>query len=278
MAKKKTMSPPVIPPSATPEQGIGLLKQLVEKANTLLSSKLLEGDEVTAWTTLAENYLTKVFGSDSPNVSDVVNDSGILAIPMDADDYFWDEHYKGKMQRRVKILESLVEVLQTEIQLQGGSAPKAEHEFGEKVFVVHGHNEAVLQTTARYIEKLQLEPIILHEQANRGRTIIEKFEQECKGVGFSIILMTGDDRGGLKTEMPEQMRLRARQNVVLEMGFFLGRLGRSRVVVLYEEGVEIPSDYSGVLFIKIDTGGAWRMYVAKEMKAAGFRIDMNLAV
>ncbi len=90
--------------------------------------------------------------------------------------------------------------------------------------------------------------------------------------------MTPDDRGGLINQTYEMQKPRARQNVVLELGFFLGRLGRNRVAVVYEDGVEIPSDYSGVLFTKMDSGGAWRLQVAKEIKAAGFVVDMNSAI
>ena len=142
------------------------------------------------------------------------------------------------------------------------------------VFLVHGHNEEVKQAVARLLERLHLQPIILHEQADMNRTIIEKFEAHAD-VGFAVILMTGDDRGGLKAASADQYQPRARQNVVLEMGFFLGRLGRQRVCALYEPGVEMPSDYSGVLFKPLDLG-AWRWELAREIDAAGIPVDFNL--
>ena len=74
------------------------------------------------------------------------------------------------------------------------------------------------------------------------------------------------------------MKARARQNVVFELGYFIGRLGRNRVCALYAEGVEIPSDYSGVVYTKLDASGAWRLELAKELKAAGLPVDMNLAL
>lgn len=143
-----------------------------------------------------------------------------------------------------------------------------------KVFVVHGRNEAIKEGVARFLEKAGTEAIVLHEQPSKGKTIIEKFTH-YSDVGFAIILLTADDKGGLKTEAAENYKPRARQNVILELGYFLGLLGRERVCALYEEGVDIPSDYSGVLFIPIDENGAWRFLLARELKEVGFPIDLN---
>jgi len=119
--------------------------------------------------------------------------------------------------------------------------------------------------------------IILREQPNKGRTLIEKFE-DYADVGFAIVLLTPDDKGGPKNCGASDLKPRARQNVVFELGYFIGRLGRNRVCALYLEGVEIPSDYSGVVYTKMDPSGAWRLEIAKELKAAGFSVDMNLAL
>lgn len=146
-----------------------------------------------------------------------------------------------------------------------------------RVFLVHGHNEAVMHASARFIEDLGLQAIILREQPNQGRTIIEKFV-DSSDVAFAVILLTADDRGGPATHMYDDQKKRARQNVILEMGFFLGKLGRNRVCALYEEGVEVPSDYHGVLFIPIDNSQDWKFLLAKEMKAVGLSIDLNKAI
>lgn len=148
---------------------------------------------------------------------------------------------------------------------------------GNRVFIVHGHNDASLQLCARFLEKLDVPFTILREQPNHGRTIIEKFV-DYSDAAFAIVLFTGDDRGGPIDATYGEQRLRARQNVVLELGFFLGRLGRDRVCVLYEPGVEIPSDYSGVLFVEIDARQGWRLELTREMKAAGLQVDLNKAV
>lgn len=154
----------------------------------------------------------------------------------------------------------------------GKKSPK-----GRRVFLVHGRQVEAREITARFLEKLGLECVILHEQPNRGRTIIEKFE-DYADVAFALVLLTPDDVGGLFDGSQSEQKARARQNVILELGFFLGALGRSRVCPLYCEGVEIPSDYSGVAFVPMDQAGAWRLIVVRELKAAGIEVDANLAL
>lgn len=149
--------------------------------------------------------------------------------------------------------------------------------LGTTVFVVHGHSEASKQQVSRFLEAAtDLEPVILHEQANSGRTIIEKFEDHASRAAFSVVLLTGDDEGGIRGS--GERRPRARQNVVFELGFFVAALGRSKVAVLYEEDVELPSDMSGVLYTPLDAGGAWKLALGKELRAAGLSVDLNRAV
>jgi predicted nucleotide-binding protein len=142
-----------------------------------------------------------------------------------------------------------------------------------EVFVVHGRDEAVKESVARFLEKLHLHPIILHEQPNKGRTIIEKFEGHSD-VGFAVVLLTPDDVGELASSTGEHPP-RARQNVILELGYFLGKLGRARVCVLHMHGLEIPSDILGVLYVPYDADNGWRLKLAKELKAAGMPVDLN---
>ncbi|MCK4559766.1 MAG: nucleotide-binding protein [Calditrichia bacterium] len=155
-------------------------------------------------------------------------------------------------------------------------APVAAAVTGHRVFLVHGHNEAALQSCARFIEKLELPLTVLREEPNRGRTIIEKF-LDYSDAGFAVVLLTADDRGGRLDQPYEEQSQRARQNVIFELGFFIGKIGRDRVCALYENGVEVPSDYQGVVFIPLDPL-AWRLELAKEMKAAGLPVDLNKAM
>jgi len=142
-----------------------------------------------------------------------------------------------------------------------------------KIFIVHGHDEEAKLSVARFLERLGIEVVILHEQPNGGRTIIEKFE-DYSDVSFAVVLLTPDDLGGPKNS-PEELLPRARQNVIFELGFMIGKLGRERVCALHKGEVEIPSDFSGVLWIRMDAGGAWQFKLAKEIKAAGFEVDLN---
>lgn len=143
------------------------------------------------------------------------------------------------------------------------------------VFIVHGRNDAVRERVARVLEKAgRHEVVILHEQANRGRTLIEKFEQHASEASYAVILLTGDDVGG---PSKAKLKARARQNVVFEMGFFYGSLGRERVAVLYEPTVEKPSDIDGLVYIELDPAEAWKADLLHELREAGLDFDANAA-
>lgn len=144
------------------------------------------------------------------------------------------------------------------------------------VFIVHGHDEAIKQTVARLLEQLELNPIILHEKPDKGQTIIEKLEASSSEIDicYAVVILTPDDVGA-KVSEKEKLLPRARQNVVFELGYFIAKLGRQRVQALYTEGVELPSDYQGVLYTQLDDAGAWKLKLAKEMKATGIDIDLN---
>ncbi len=143
-----------------------------------------------------------------------------------------------------------------------------------KVFVVHGHDGESKEMVARFLEKLELEPIILHEQPNQGRTIIEKFEMSSRDVAFAVILLTPDDVGAAVGASAD-LRGRARQNVILELGYFMGRLGRTNVCALHKSGVELPSDYQGVLYVEFDPSGARRTKLAQEFVEAKVVINLQ---
>lgn len=143
-----------------------------------------------------------------------------------------------------------------------------------RIFVVHGRDEAAREKVARFLNKLGLEPIILHERPNLGRTIIEKFT-DYSDVAYAVVLLTADDTGGIKGTSLETQSYRARQNVIFELGYFLGKLGRERVCALHESCVEILSDYNGVAYVPFDASEAWKIGLAKELKAVGLPIDLN---
>ena len=145
-----------------------------------------------------------------------------------------------------------------------------------KVFIVHGHDDLAKTEVARFIEKLNFEAIILHEQASSGKTIIEKIE-EHSNVGFGIILYTPCDVGSTKDDK-ENLKFRARQNVVFEHGYLMSKIGRNNVCALVKDKVETPNDISGVVYVPMDYHKAWQIAIAKEMRNSGYDIDMNKVV
>ena len=178
-------------------------------------------------------------------------------------------HMKGDIER-VDLIECVVE---TEKQKDEPIQNKVDK---KKVFVVHGHNSALRVEVARTIEQLGLQAIILQEQDDFGNTIIEKFEANASDIGFAVILITGDDlavskkdleREQIETAFKASYRSRARQNVVFEMGYFIGKLDRAHVFELMEEGVEVPGDLSGVLYTEVDNEGMWKVKLAKRLKS-----------
>lgn len=149
-----------------------------------------------------------------------------------------------------------------------------ERTFSKKVFIVHGHDNEAKQETARTLEKAGYEAIILHEQANLGNTIMEKLER-CTDVDYAIVLYTECDLGRAKEASKNEERYRARQNVVYEHGYLIGKLGREKVFALVKGNVETPGDISGVVYTSMDDAGAWKMLLARDMRAAGLEINMN---
>jgi predicted nucleotide-binding protein len=141
-----------------------------------------------------------------------------------------------------------------------------------EIFIVHGHDEGPREAVARFIEKLGFDAIILHERPNKGRTIIAKFREEAADVGFAIVLITADDVG--KANDDAALKPRARQNVIFELGFFIGALRPDHVAALVKGDIELPSDYDGVVYISMDED-EWRTKLAKELEAADYDIDWN---
>lgn len=142
-----------------------------------------------------------------------------------------------------------------------------------KVFIVHGHDDLAKIEVARFIEKLNLTPIILHEQSSSGDTIIEKIER-YSNVGFGIVLYTPCDLGGKNNG--SDLEPRARQNVVFEHGFLIGKIGRKNVSALVKSRIEKPNDISGVVNTDMDSNNGWQLEIIKDMNKSGYEIDMNL--
>lgn len=139
-----------------------------------------------------------------------------------------------------------------------------------KVFIVHGRDNEAKQEVARFLSDLGLEPIILHEQASSGMTIIEKIEWYTNDADFALVLYTPCDHGRGVHETKVVARSRARQNVVFEHGYLMAKLGRENVCALVKGEIETPNDISGVVYVALDGFGGWKSQVAIELKACGY--------
>ncbi|MDR6397462.1 nucleotide-binding protein [Herbaspirillum seropedicae] len=155
----------------------------------------------------------------------------------------------------------------------GGAASSSSARNKRKVFIVHGRDNEAKQEVARYVSELGLEPIILHEQASSGMTIIEKIEHYTSDADFALVLYTACDHGRGIHESKVHPRNRARQNVVFEHGYLMAKLGRKNVCALIKGDIEVPNDISGVVYVALDGPGAWKLEVRKEMKACGYTLN-----
>ena len=184
-------------------------------------------------------------------------------------------NFKKSVEAKLTNLKKLLgkaDLLKSSIEEPSAQEMKEASIQTNNIFIVHGHNDHIKIDVARTLEKLGLQPIILSEQPNQGQTIIEKFELHSN-VGFAVVLLTADDLGRVKTS--DKDKYRARQNVIIEMGYFIGKLGRSNVFPMYEDGVELPSDLHGILYNPIDDAKTWKFKLVKELTAAGYQVDAN---
>lgn len=145
--------------------------------------------------------------------------------------------------------------------------------YARKAFIIHGHDTGCLTQVELFLSKIAFDYVVLNQQPNSGRTVIEKIEAHSD-VGFAIVLLTPDDQ----CQQGTQVEMRARQNVLWEYGYFVGRLGRARVCVLKRDNVKIPSDLEGIGWTGLDAADGWKIELARELKGAGYSIDMNKVV
>ena len=177
--------------------------------------------------------------------------------------------YRADIEDSINSLEGICDRLE----LYNEPSNMLQSTLGNNVFIMYGHDEVAKHASAGFLRKLDLNPIILDEQANRGQTIIEKFEEYAGKADFAIVLLTPDDVGGPNGE--GKLKPRARQNVILELGYFLCGVGRKRVCALYKEGVELPSDIHGIVYVAMDHSNGWQLQLAREMKQAGLPINLE---
>ena len=235
------------------------------------------------WHRDARVAIENIFGKDSSHIADFTSIKYHLGIFSSAtpNSQFKEAYLEGLYSAR-SVLESMIEeileyweedILLPQISSSKGNWPANSR---NKVFIIHGHDQHYRIAVARLLEKAGLEPIILHEKPNKGRTIIEKVE-DYGDVRFAVVLLTPDDLGSANNQA-DNPQPRARQNVIFEFGYFIGRLGRERVCALVKGNIEKPSDSDGILYVPMDDGNGWKAELLKELKNADFEIDTDQAL
>jgi predicted nucleotide-binding protein len=256
------------------EEARARVEAQLERGASVPNASINENDEARRWYDFTSELLRQISSNDE--LQDEFTGRGSFGS---SDDISTGSYLK-KLRSIYERLELLPAPMHSLSALSAtaklAESSRKQHTNTRRVFIVHGHDDGAKETVARFLSKLDLEPVVLHEQPNRGRTIIEKFEDHSD-VAFAVVLFTPDDVGYPAGNSGEA-KARARQNVVLELGFFMAALRRERVCVLYKSGVELPSDYAGVLYHQMDDSGAWRFLLAREFKAVGIDVDLNKAI
>jgi predicted nucleotide-binding protein len=264
------------------ERAEEILDALVDGGETLIALGKDVGTEVEAgewkhdydrWTARSSEGLKVIFvGNGAAEEFDSA--ARLHAYNMGDSPQHRHKRWLDVIARAVNKLMSFRERLDFAEQAEEPPGPIPATGRGKNVFIVHGHDDATKLGVARFLGNVLggADVILLEEQPDQARTIIEKFEDYAADAGYAIVLLTGDDEGRKRGTQGE-LQPRARQNVILELGFFIGALGRGHVALLYEEGVELPSDISGVLYQRLDPDGAWKVKLAGEMQAAGIPLD-----
>lgn len=235
--------------------------------------------KATEWRLNVQSALRRMFGDDCNQLKsfDSVRYSPLVYSSGTTDSVFHSSFMSG-MKTATGIMRSAIQEYED---YELDSEPAVRHSEStqdpmrtRKVFVVHGHDNEMKEAVARFLERLDFEPIILHEQASGGDTIVEKFERNSD-VGYAVVLLSPDDLGA-SNHKSDELQPRARQNVVLELGYFVGLLGRPCVCPLVRGPLEVPSDFHGVVYVPFD-GEDWKIHLVKELKHLGFAIDANKA-
>ncbi|GET29419.1 TIR domain-containing protein [Prolixibacter sp. SD074] len=182
---------------------------------------------------------------------------------------------QGK-QEMVSLIQTILKDIEIDNQIDSSVKENLLHTTDidlNRIFIVHGHNNEIKLDVARTLEKLDLEPIILHEKPNLGRTLINKFT-DYSNVDFAIVIISADDYGYSKKDGESNKKLRPRQNVVFELGYFIAKLGIEKVFPLIEnEKIEDPGDFDGVVYVPYNSG--WKNQLVLELKSLGYKIDAN---
>ena len=235
--------------------------------------------EFEKWRRDTKVAITNAFGNESDNIKDFnkINYSVPFFVSRMPDSYFQNAYVRG-IESAAAVLKSMINEVEEYWPEENQPPATSEVHKNERIntneiFIVHGRDEGAKETVARFLDMLDLVPVTLAEKPGKDLTIIEKFEQPTH-VGFAIVLLTPDDAGSLQDD-ENDLSPRARQNVIFELGFFIGRLGREHVCALTKGDVEIPSNYAGIEYVPLDASGGWKQKLFRELRSVGFQVDAN---
>jgi predicted nucleotide-binding protein len=291
MATRRSAAPPPVAPKlelsrAAIERGIGRLQERIEalRAFDIKTISSTSSPELNALSAAIQDTLIRCFGENTSAYNRFKTAAalswfpGYISLNGPHPAHECQQGVANNLEKSVALLQEAQRVLNEdladaahEVQEPQDLAPTASPALSRRVFVVHGHDDGARETVARFLEKIDFEPIILHEQASRNRTVIEKIEAH-REVGFAVVLLTPDDEGCVKGGKPEP---RARQNVLIELGYFMGHLGRDKVCALKRGELDIPSDFAGVVWVSMDAGNGWKQSLGQELEAAGHEVNWN---
>jgi predicted nucleotide-binding protein len=261
------------------------LQTLIENGNKFTYDKFAEKSshgypssltpEWVAWETRCNGLIKRLFGPKTAQCRAMEKAAMVEVIGWEEDKFVLKKNYIiGVLQTALEIIDDDVF---DELDKEGA---KTLGILSNKVFVVHGHDEAAKTSLEIFLKEIGLDPVVLHRKADEGRTIIEKLEKHSD-VGYAFVLLTPDECAYLVAEakIPEDEKNtenRARQNVIFEFGYFVGKLGRQRVCCLYTGGVSLPSDISGMIYKEYSNSVEEVAFgIMKELKAAGYEIQMK---
>jgi predicted nucleotide-binding protein len=231
--------------------------------------------EWIAWTTRVKNIINSVVDKNSAARALLESAIGTRLLGFGPDEFEVAQSYY------LKALEETTATLDkdtfSELQRVGTAAPG---KLSNDIFVVHGHDERAKAEIEIFLKEIGLTPIVLHRQPDEGQTILEKFEKHSN-VGYALILLTPDEIAYLaseesKVDSERNKENRARPNVIFEFGYFVGKLGRSRVCCLYTGDVALPSDLGGLLYKQFKVSIKEVAYdIIKELKAVGYKVKLE---
>ncbi|QKY70285.1 TIR domain-containing protein [Lentibacillus sp. CBA3610] len=258
------------------KRSIKLVDDLLQKTESLNFEDQESLEEITEEAKMLIRNLFEINSDYLRSVNSTSFHSPIFPSSPETDRTMWDNGKRSYI--------SIFKAMKRELELFGDEEEQQESsveiDFNEKnVFIVHGHDEAMKQTIARTVSQLKLNPIILSEQNDDGKTVIEKFESHASDSKFAIILLSPDDFGYKRSNSPETGAFRARQNVILELGYFIGKLGRKNVIAIVKDDpssqLEVPSDLAGLIYTQFDNTDGWKLKLVKRLKSCGYNVSAD---